>query len=154
MIIPLVPPSLAESSDLPGDRWTGRPASLFGLAPCGVLPATRVATGAVRSYRTFSPLPQLPKAVCFLCHFPSGCPDRVLPGALPCGVRTFLVGLSAHAVVWHGRECKGTRVRLGRDLRGTERLLRELKEMAAGGPSSRLLLNDHCPMYRLAEIIS
>src|SRR5207247_9598435 len=32
-------------------------ASLFGLAPCGVLPATRVATGAVRSYRTFSPLP-------------------------------------------------------------------------------------------------
>jgi hypothetical protein len=37
---------------------TGRSdsASLFGLAPCGVLPATRVATGAVRSYRTFSPL--------------------------------------------------------------------------------------------------
>jgi hypothetical protein len=43
---------------------TGRPmdpvararASLFGLAPCGVLPATRVTTGAVRSYRTFSPL--------------------------------------------------------------------------------------------------
>jgi hypothetical protein len=51
--------------------WTGRPlrppgatidagtphAPLFGLAPCGVLPATRVATSAVRSYRTFSPLP-------------------------------------------------------------------------------------------------
>jgi len=38
---------------------TGRSdrASLFGLAPCGVLPATRVTTGAVRSYRTFSPLP-------------------------------------------------------------------------------------------------
>src|SRR3954464_5392990 len=30
---------------------------LFGLAPCGVLPAIRVATDAVRSYRTFSPLP-------------------------------------------------------------------------------------------------
>src|SRR5262249_60270524 len=29
-------------------------------------------------------------AVCFLCHCPSGCPDRALPGALPCGVRTFL----------------------------------------------------------------
>src|SRR4051812_32365844 len=28
-------------------------------------------------------------AVCFLCHCPSGCPDRALPGALPCGVRTF-----------------------------------------------------------------
>ena len=98
-------------------------ASLFGLAPCGVLPATRVATGAVRSYRTFSPLPASRRftpsasirrhlrgvaglaldrgprhsgstgttpAVCFLCHCPSGCPDRALPGALPCGVRTFL----------------------------------------------------------------
>ena len=30
------------------------------------------------------------QAVYFLCHFPSGCPDRALPGALPCGVRTFL----------------------------------------------------------------
>src|SRR5688572_32900816 len=28
--------------------------------------------------------------VCFLCHCPSGRPARVLPGALPCGVRTFL----------------------------------------------------------------
>ena len=31
-------------------------APLFGLAPCGVLPATPVARRAVRSYRTFSPL--------------------------------------------------------------------------------------------------
>ena len=30
------------------------------------------------------------RAVCFLCHFPSGHPDRGLPGALPYGVRTFL----------------------------------------------------------------
>ena len=34
-----------------------RLAPLFGLAPGGVCPATGVATGAVRSYRTFSPLP-------------------------------------------------------------------------------------------------
>ena len=32
--------------------------SLFGLAPCGVYPATAFTGGAVRSYRTFSPLPQ------------------------------------------------------------------------------------------------
>jgi hypothetical protein len=32
----------------------------------------------------------LPLAVYFLCHCPSSCPDRELPGALPCGVRTFL----------------------------------------------------------------
>src|SRR5215216_1586465 len=63
MTIPLAPPLLARSSDLPGDSDgpsdpASRPgASLFGLAPCGVLPATRVTTGAVRSYRTFSPLP-------------------------------------------------------------------------------------------------
>ena len=104
--------------------WTGRPlrhpdaandagmphAPLFGLAPCGVLPATRVATGAVRSYRTFSPLlargcPRT-SAVYFLCHFPSGCPDRALPGALPFGVRTFLPpsrpsGASARQARWN-----------------------------------------------------
>lgn len=36
------------------------------------------------------PKPVAPGAVCFLCHFPSGRPARVLPGTLPCGVRTFL----------------------------------------------------------------
>jgi len=34
---------------------------LFGLAPCGVCPATVIAGGAVRSCRTFSPLPDRPK---------------------------------------------------------------------------------------------
>ena len=67
--IPLAPPLLAGSSDRPGGigravrparpraSGAGLDASLFGLAPCGVLPATGVAAGAVRSYRTFSPLP-------------------------------------------------------------------------------------------------
>src|SRR5262249_25567333 len=48
---------------------------LFGLAPHGVYPAPGVAAGAVRSYRTFSPLPSgaggVRRAVCFLWHFPS-----------------------------------------------------------------------------------
>ena len=111
-IIPLVPTLLAGSSDLPGSlgravrssasarlRELRRDvASLFGLAPCGVLPAICLTADAVRSYRTFSPL--LPArtteakrnglAVYFLCHYPSSHPDRALPGALPCGVRTFL----------------------------------------------------------------
>ena len=34
------------------------------------------------------------EAVYFLCHFPSGHPDRVLPGTLLCGVRTFLSAYS------------------------------------------------------------
>ena len=36
--------------------------SLFGLAPCGVYPASRFTAGAVRSYRTFSPLPRREKS--------------------------------------------------------------------------------------------
>ncbi len=44
-----------------GHRAAGFPAtSLFGLAPGGVCRAVRVATCAVRSYRTISPLPAPP----------------------------------------------------------------------------------------------
>jgi len=72
----------------PGSRL-GLP-SLFGLAPCGVYPASGLTVGAVRSYRTFSPLPlrgaalwtspsdcphtrftRIARAVCFLWHWPS-----------------------------------------------------------------------------------
>ena len=57
------------------------------------------------------------RAVYFLCHCPSSCPDRELPGALPSGVRTFLVrlrpcGLRRDAVVCHAAsECQRTPVR-------------------------------------------
>lgn len=47
-------------------------------------------------------------------------------------------------IIWHGMECKGTMVRLNADLRKTERLLRELKEMCSADSSPRLTLNDHC----------
>jgi len=68
--------------------WDGHPStSLFGLAPHGVYRAPSVAVGAVRSYRTVSPLPSGPernrKAVCFLWHFPSRRRDRALPGMPP-----------------------------------------------------------------------
>jgi hypothetical protein len=75
----------------------GRPhvgAALFGLAPCGVLPATTVTGGAVRSYRTISPLPSSATRevgrYLFCATVPSDCSARALPGALPSGVRTFL----------------------------------------------------------------
>ena len=48
-----------------------RTGPLFGLAPCGVCPAPFITKRAVRSYRTFSPLPRQAGAVCFLWHFPS-----------------------------------------------------------------------------------
>jgi len=56
--------------------WTKRAASppLFGLAPRGVYPASRITPAAVRFYRTISPLPNRPltgcPAVYFLWHFP------------------------------------------------------------------------------------
>ncbi len=71
----------------------GRASSLLGLAPGGVCHAASVTGGPVRSYRTLSPLPVLPRepsAVCSLWHFPSALAARALPGTLPCGARTFL----------------------------------------------------------------
>ena len=56
---------------------------LFDLAPGGVCPAAAIAGGAVRSYRTLSPLPRLAGgAVCSLWHFPWGRPRRGLPGTV------------------------------------------------------------------------
>ena len=57
---PWIAPGIMRSTQEPR---TGRPlipfgiALLFDLAPCGVFRAAAVANGAVRSYRTFSPLP-------------------------------------------------------------------------------------------------
>jgi hypothetical protein len=86
-------------------RASGEPEnpSLFGLAPCGVCPACRIAATAVRSYRTFSPLPwrcrhggMFSVALSVECSHPAqrtrkdGAPSRTLSGTLLCGVRTFL----------------------------------------------------------------
>src|SRR5580658_10885997 len=66
--------------------WRGRPAppaSLFGLAPGGVCRAADVATRAVRSYRTISPLPApLARHLggIFLLHFPWARAPQALPG--------------------------------------------------------------------------
>ena len=49
---------LPGSSDLPGSSLErAAPPPLFGLAPRGVYHAGRITPPAVRSYRTFSPLP-------------------------------------------------------------------------------------------------
>ena len=56
------------------------------------LPAPLVTEGAVRFYRTFSPVPDALRrlAVCSLLHFPSSHLDWPLASTLPCGARTFL----------------------------------------------------------------
>src|SRR6202041_92847 len=62
----------STEADAPGQRVAAlQPACfLFGLAPCGVYPASDVTGGAVRSYRTFSPLPDFlrSRAVSSLWH--------------------------------------------------------------------------------------
>jgi len=50
------PDDSAETRFSTGPKSLERP-SLFGLAPGGVYPAATVTSSAVRSYRTFSPLP-------------------------------------------------------------------------------------------------
>jgi hypothetical protein len=94
-------------------------AALFGLAPDGVYPATRLTAGAVSSYLAVSPLPVLLRAVCFLWHFPSPRGVRPLAGILSCGARTFLqppriAGTSGHPARFspeNRREDKGRNTR-------------------------------------------
>ena len=56
-IISLRYASPRTSSNLPENSADHTHVLLFGLAPNGVYPATAVASSAVRSYRTISPLP-------------------------------------------------------------------------------------------------
>ena len=89
-VIPLRRTSLPGCCDLPGThpRRAGacrnffRTGPLFGLAPCGVCPAPFITKRAVRSYRTFSPLPRQAGAVYFLWHFPSTGLETSLPDVI------------------------------------------------------------------------
>src|SRR5438105_15278081 len=58
--IPLGPTLPPASSGLPGSAAGNRITPLCALAPGGACRAARVTTGAVRSYRTVSPLPAFP----------------------------------------------------------------------------------------------
>jgi len=89
MTIPLGRPLPDASRDLPGwlrrkrrlpRRFPGGRPSLCGLAPGGVCPAAAVTGGAVRSYRTLSPLPP---AVCTAGRRSALC--GTVPGVAPAG---------------------------------------------------------------------
>ena len=70
-------------------------------------------------------------AVCFLCHCPSSCPDRELPGALPFGVRTFLPS-TRHCVAR-----SGLRRMTGEALPSRERAAERRVERRSSGPLRR-----------------
>jgi predicted RecB family nuclease len=59
--------------------------------------------------------------------------------------------MPAVGIVRHGKECRTTRVRLNGDLRKTERLLREVKEMVSGESPPKLILNDHCQVCEFRQ---
>ena len=137
--IPLPPPSLVGPSDLP--RGFGRAAlerlpiwscSVWGLAchsPCSERGALLPHLFTLTHVRPCG----LRRAVYFLCHFPSGHPDRALPGALPSGVRTFL---SARPLLASAQRSSG-------------RLRRNVKEPAT---SSVGVLTDAVLLELLVEI--
>jgi len=52
--------------------------------------------------------------------------------------------MPTHGIIWQGPEGQTRKVRLNADLRKTERLLRELKEMSGAESPPKLILNDHC----------
>ena len=59
--------------------------------------------------------------------------------------------MPSSGIIWHGKECRTTRVRLNADLRRTERLLREVKEMVGAESPPRLILNDHCQVCEFRQ---
>ena len=109
--IPLGCASPRSSSSLPGSlmwaTWCGqrhRVLPYLVLLQVGFAMPSNVATDAVRSYRTVSPLPHGPLparvAVYSLLHFPWARAPQALPGTLPCGARTFLHVLAHTATAW------------------------------------------------------
>jgi hypothetical protein len=103
----------ASSRDVFWILLSGIP-SLFGLAPCGVCHASSITARAVRSYRTFSPLPQ-PSNIsgfaglrphclrvrrksrsAFAVHFSPRVPQRLAPASPSRPVRAERLSPSAH----------------------------------------------------------
>jgi predicted RecB family nuclease len=59
--------------------------------------------------------------------------------------------MPSSGIIWHGKECSMTRVRLNGDLRNTERLVREVKEMVTAESPPKLVLNDHCQICEFRQ---
>lgn len=109
------PAELSPESELSASPF------LFGFAPGGVYPAALVAESAVRSYRTFSPLPAPRRRRFVLCGtFPGVAPAGRYPAPFVHGARTFLprdlsvpAGAAARPTDAHVMECGGSGVKCG-----------------------------------------
>ncbi len=107
MIIHLGLPLPTVSCGLPADieqatrlrKQEAEASHPLDLAPGGVCraaPVTRNAGGLL--HHRFTLTGTCTPAVCFLWHFPAGCPGWALPTTLPCGVRTFLDPVASAAI--------------------------------------------------------
>ena len=84
-------PRAANPDDWSEENRLKAASSLFGFAPGGVCRAAPVASSAVRSYRTFSPLPGPRTRRFVLCGtFPGVAPAGSYPAPFLRGARTFL----------------------------------------------------------------
>jgi predicted RecB family nuclease len=54
-------------------------------------------------------------------------------------------------IIWHGMECRATRVRLNPDPRKAERLMAELHQVQIAEAPPRLVLNDHCTVCEFRQ---
>jgi predicted RecB family nuclease len=59
--------------------------------------------------------------------------------------------LPAYGVTWHGQECGATNVRLNQDVRRSQQIVHELKEMANTGAPPSLILNKHCAICEFRQ---
>jgi predicted RecB family nuclease len=59
--------------------------------------------------------------------------------------------IPSFGLLWHGKECRTSRVRLSPDPRKAGRLLEELRQMTGGEAPPRLMLNDHCAICEFRQ---
>jgi predicted RecB family nuclease len=57
----------------------------------------------------------------------------------------------AYGVVWHGQECRESKVRLNPDTRRCERFWQDLAAMSGQATSPSLILNDHCQVCEFRQ---
>jgi predicted RecB family nuclease len=54
-------------------------------------------------------------------------------------------------IIWHGKECKTTTVRLNPDPRKARQIVVDLKKMCGAEASPKLILNDHCQICEFRQ---
>jgi predicted RecB family nuclease len=62
--------------------------------------------------------------------------------------------MPGHAIIWHGKESKATKIQLNPDPRNAEQLLKGLQDMLNSGGPPKLILNQHCQVCEFRGVLS